>query len=307
MRGRKERKKILFLHIFVEKRRRCRRAKKHTHFSSMIFFVFSSRLLSFSFSLSLLSKKGRIKNKSHFFKEEVDDALSKIKSSSAHRSRHHLCRRILLLGLFFIQTEPRGRKVCDVFCRVPCPFQFSLFKKKLVFFLSCAEIFVFGFLLLPLLLLSSLPLSKRPERKKNIARRSPRVSIARSGVLAPPRAAKSACFAANSPRIRRECSSFCYRLRACTRRYMREREREREKRVETRRSRARKISSKNLLFSLSKAPKSPPPKEKGRKREEIQNKFSFKERKKERYDGAVLTINQRQSEDIVSRYRFFFI
>ena len=119
--------------------------------------------------------------------------------------------------------------MCDVFCRVPCPFQFSLFKKKLVFFLSCAEIFVFGFLLLPLLLLSSLPLSKRPERKKNIARRSPRVSIARSGVLAPPRAAKSACFAANSPRIRRECSSFCYRLRACTRRYMRERERERER------------------------------------------------------------------------------
>ena len=91
--------------------------------------------------------------------------------------------------------------------------------------------------------------------------------------------------------------------------YAREREREREKSGETRRSRARKISlsSKNLLFSLSKAPKSPPPKEKGRKREEIQNKFSFKERKKERYDGAVLTINQRQSEDIVSRYRFFFI
>ena len=200
--------------------------------------------------------------------------------------------------------------MCDVFCRVPCPFQFSLFKKKLVFFLSCAEIFVLGFLLLPLLLLSSLPLSKRPERKKNIARRSPRVSIARSGVLAPPRAAKSACFAANSPRIRRECSSFCYRLRACTRRYMREREREREKRVERRGGVERgkfHFLQKICSFPSPKLQVPPPPKEKGRKREEIQNKFSFKERKKERYDGAVLTINQRQSEDIVSRYRFFFI
>jgi len=91
---------------------------------------------------------------------------------------------------------------------------------------------------------------------------------------------------------------------------MRERERERERkewRDEEESSEENFTFFKKFALFPLQSSKSPPPKEKGRKREEIQNKFSFKERKKERYDGAVLTINQRQSEDIVSRYRFFFI
>ncbi len=282
-------------------------SSKKTHSLLLDDFFLSSRVdFSLSLSLSLFfPKKGRIKNKSHFFKEEVDDALSKIKSSSAHRSRHHLCRRILLLGLFFIQTEPRGRKVCDVFCRVPCPFQFSLFKKKLVFLLSCAEIFVFGFLLLLLLSPSSL---EKTRKKKKISPEEARAFRSHEAVSSHHHARQKAL--ASLQTLLAFGGSVLPFVIVCARVLVVicEREREREKSGETR-SRARKISlsSKNLLFSLSKAPKSPPPKEKGRKREEIQNKFSFKERKKERYDGAVLTINQRQSEDIVSRYRFFFI
>ena len=191
----------------------------------------------------------------------------------------------------FIQTEPRGKSVRR-FPESRVLFS-SLFLKKNWFFSSLVPKFLS-------LASSSSPssscrpfLSRKDQRKKNIARRSPRVSIAQA--VSSHHHARQKALALLQTLL--AFGGVFFLLLSSARMYssyVREREREREReRVETRRSRARKISSKNLLFSLSKL-KVPPPKEKGRKRG-ILKWFSSQERK-ERCDGAVLTINQRQSE-----------
>ena len=83
-----------------------------------------------------------------------------------------IARAIIFVAAFsfsvcFSFKQNRAEEKCATFFAESRVLSSSLFlKKKLVFFLSYAEIFVFGFLLLPLLLLSSLPLSKRPKEKK---------------------------------------------------------------------------------------------------------------------------------------------
>ena len=183
---------------------------------------------------------------------------------------------------FSFKQNRAEEKCATVFCRVPCPFQFSLFKKKLVFFLSCAEIFVFGFLLLPLLLLSSLPLSKRPKEKKYRPKKPARFDRTKRCPRTTTRGKKRLLCCKLSSHSAGVFFLLLSSARVYSSLYAREREREREREKEWRRGGVERGKFLQKICSFP-SPKlqSPPPKEKGRKkRRDLKISFHLKSAKK---------------------------